>query len=140
MSKSHSRIKNLQTKRNKIKQKLIRWGMPLDEVELCMAQIKQRQFAKLNGKLDKDAPLCTRASYVKYLRQNCINPTKEGQPALFLGDDYVAPSDKGYKPPHVDSIKTGVGRATGATAKAVSRTKATTKYEYDRDFNDQGIY
>lgn len=40
--------------------------------------------------------------------------------------------DRGYRPSHRDPLLTGAARATGATARAVRRANATTKYEHDR--------
>jgi hypothetical protein len=39
--------------------------------------------------------------------------------------------DRGYRPSRVDPLLTGPARATGATAQAVRRANATTKYEHD---------
>lgn len=44
----------------------------------------------------------------------------------------LAVDDSKHHPAHPDPLLTGDGRATGATAKAVTRTKAITRFEYDR--------
>lgn len=49
------------------KKKLLDWGMNPFEVELCMVQVKHRQWEKARGKLPINASLCTRESYKRYL-------------------------------------------------------------------------
>jgi hypothetical protein len=42
----------------------------------------------------------------------------------------LTPNDRGYRPPSVDPLATGTARVTGATAKAVRRSKALTRSEW----------
>lgn len=121
---------NWQAKRREWRKRLRSWGMADDEIELCIQQVAQRQKMKAAGVLPIDAPLCTRAEYVRLLRKQ-PGVREKGSTVLRLGDDYQAPNDKGYQPTRHDSVLTGVGRATGATAKAVKRGKTITKYEHD---------
>lgn len=44
----------------------------------------------------------------------------------------LAPDDRRFRPVTPDPLTTGPARATGITAKAIRRTKAITKHEYDR--------
>ena len=122
--------RNLRVSRNKFKKKLIGWGMPLDEVDLCVQQYEERQRLKILKVIPKDAPLCTRASYISYLKKT---PGGKSSPHVRFGEDYEPPSDSGYKPTNHDSTLTGVGRATGKTAKAIKRKKTITKFEYDNE-------
>lgn len=122
-------LKNDGVERRKIRKKLREWGMPEDEIELCIAQVRERQTMKRYGDIPIDAPLCTRASYVRLLRQRV--GSDHNAAVLHLGDDYEPESDKGFKPTKVDSVLTGVARATGQTAKAVKRRKTITKFQYD---------
>lgn len=48
---------------------MLKWGMHEDEIELCMLEVKQRQALKEQGKLKRDAPLCTRPAYRIYRRE-----------------------------------------------------------------------
>lgn len=122
--------KNTKTKRREFRKKLETWGMPEDEIELCVRQFKENQRRKALGEIDIDAPLCTRASYVAYLKRQAGATTKS-TPHLRFGDDYESPDDSEFKPKKVDSVLVGVARATGVTAKAVKRKKAFTRDEYD---------
>lgn len=120
-----------QVARQKIRQKLRRWGMDPEELELCMIQIRERQIQKNLGHLALDAPLCTRASYVRLMRKQIT--TNDKSPAHFrLGEDYIPPSDTGYKPTQIDPLLQGTARATGVTAKAVRKRKTLTKFEHDQ--------
>ncbi len=121
---------NDRVKIRRFKRKLEQWGMPADEVELCAAQARERIAAKRVGRLDIDAPICIRASYVRLLRRQ-PSVYERGAAVLRLGDDYETPDDAGFKPTPVDTVLTGVARATGATARSVKRRKALTKYEHD---------
>lgn len=126
--------KNDGTQRQRIRKKLVNWGMDKNEIDKCIEQIAQRQRDKRRGKLPIDAPLCTRAEYARFLRLN--KPINDHSAAiLHLGEDYQAPSDAGYKPTKVDSVLTGVARATGVTAKVIKKRKTVTKYQYDNEYN-----
>jgi hypothetical protein len=50
----------------------------------------------------------------------------------------LSPDDTGHKPSTPDPLTTGLARASGITAKAVSRSRhrAITKHEYDRMSSD----
>ena len=122
--------KNMHAKRQEWRKRLRSWGMDEAEIELCIQQVAQRQKMKAAGVLAIDAPLCTRAEYVRLLRRQ-PGVREKGSTVLRLGEDYVTPDDKGYVPARPDSVLTGVARATGATAKAVKRGKTLTKYEHD---------
>ena len=124
--------KTRSTERTRFKKKLRSWGMHEAEIRLCVSQVRERQMLKLNGKLPIDAPLCTRAEYIRLLKKNL--PAGDYDRAHFkIGDDYVASDDKGYKPPKQDALLHGVGRAVGAAAKVVKRGKTITKFEYDKE-------
>lgn len=113
-----------------------KWGMPEEEVQLCLEQIKERQRLKALKQLPQDAPLCTRAEYVRLLRIQTLNNSGINgmkAAALNLGNDYETENYAGYKPPTVDPVLKGVGRATGKTAKAVKRGKTFTKFEHDKE-------
>lgn len=57
---------------------------------------------------------------------------REHEEVVDLRDDaYSCPDDSKFRPARRDPLKTGAGRVTGATAKAVSRGKTLTKHEYD---------
>lgn len=43
----------------------------------------------------------------------------------------LSPDDRGYRPSPRDSLKTGMARATGATAKVAGRRNTITKWQYD---------
>ena len=106
--------------------------MPEQEIRACMNQIKERQLMKRNGTLPIDAPLCTRASYIHFLKKVVGHgPSANGTAALNLGNDYNPLDDSKHKPTQIDSVLIGTARATGASAKAVKRRKTMTKYEYD---------
>lgn len=120
-----------QVARQKFRKRLIAWGMDAKEIELCLEQVRERQYEKKIGTLEIDAPLCTRAEYVRLLRKQSHADPK-GTAVLRLGDDYVAPDDKGFKPTQVDSVLQGTARVTGAAAKAVKKRKTMTKYEHDQ--------
>jgi hypothetical protein len=122
--------RNDQTARNRFRKKLESWGMPEEEIQICVDQYRERQRMKRNGTLAKDAPMCTRAEYVRYLKKQ---PNHSNASVLRLGEDYQPPSDKGYKPVKVDSLLNGTARATGNTAKAVKKGKTITKYQYDKE-------
>lgn len=120
-----------QVARQKFRKRMIAWGMDSKEIELCLEQVRERQYEKKIGILELDAPLCTRAEYVRLLRKQ-PHVVPKGAAALRLGGDYVPPDDKGFKPSQVDSVLQGTGRVTGASAKAVKKRKTTTKYEHDQ--------
>lgn len=122
--------KNQHTKRREFRKKLESWGMDPKEIEKCVDQFKDRQHQKALGQMPIDAPLCTRAEYVRLLRQQ-EGARPSSTPHLRFGDDYESPDDKGYRPPKVDHVLTGVARATGETAMAVKRGKTITKHQYD---------
>lgn len=44
----------------------------------------------------------------------------------------LQPDDRRHRPTSIDPLTKGAARATGATAKAIRRTKALTKFEYDQ--------
>lgn len=46
--------------------------------------------------------------------------------------DWSPPDDKGYRPTQVDSVLTGVARATGQTAAAAKRRSTMTAAQYHR--------
>jgi hypothetical protein len=117
--------------RQKFKKRFIAWGMDPEEIELCMKQIKERQRAKNLKQIPIDAPLCTRASYIRLLKKT-TGASPASTPQLRFGDGYTSPDDSKYKPAKVDSALNGVARVTGETAKAVKRRKTITKYEYDQ--------
>lgn len=120
------------TERQRIKKKLRAWGMDEKEIKLCLLQVSIRQIEKLNGQIPKDAPLCTRAEYVRLLKKQ-LGPNDKQAPQLHLGEYYVAElDDKGYAPTKVDSLLTGMGRAMGQTAKVIKRGKTITKYQHDQ--------
>lgn len=125
--------KNDRNARQRLRKQFLSWGMKPEEVELCIQQVKERQNAKRWGQLEIDAPLCTRAEYVRLLRKMTHPNDVSPRPALSLGEDYIPSDDKGYKPAYVDPVLTGVARATGETAKAVKRGKTVTKYQYDKN-------
>lgn len=122
--------------RKRFRRSLESWGMDPEEIELCVEQYKQRQLAKARGELSIKAPLCTRAEYVRLLKKT---QTATDAAVFRLGEDYEPPDDKGYKPPKIDSVLTGVGRATGETARAIKRGKTITKYDYDQNNKDKNI-
>jgi hypothetical protein len=123
--------KNDRVHRNEFRRKLRSWGMPEEEIELCVQQMAERKRLKNIGKLPLDAPICTRAEYVRMLKKKGVS--KSGTPVLRLGDDYEAPDDKDFKPSRVDSLLSGTARVTGMTAKVVKRKKTVTKYQYDKE-------
>lgn len=133
---ANTRNHNYSTARRKMRKQLESWGMPQEDIDRCIRQVKERQNAKYNGTLEIDAPLCTMAVYVQYLKKQ-LGSDKKGTAVLRLGDDYVAPNDKGLKPTYVDPVLRGVARATGETAKAVKRKKTITKYQYDNPTNQK---
>lgn len=118
----------------RFKKKLLRWGMPEEDVLACVAQFKERKWEKRAGYLAKDAPCCTMAVYVRFLRRNV--PPGDIPPVLRLGDDYIPPDDKDYRPVLADSVLRGTARATGETANAVKRRKTITKFQYDERTKD----
>lgn len=120
---------NAKTERQKWKKRLRAWGMDEAEVALCIEQVRSRQVAKAAGKLPPDAPLCTRAEYVRLLRRQ-PGVRQSNATVLQIGDDFVTPDDKGYKPTAHDPLLSGVGRATGATARAVKAGKTITKHQH----------
>lgn len=120
-------LKTLAVARQKKRKQLREAGFDEDEVQACIREMKERQRQKVLGYLPVDAPLITRASYMRWLRSKGKNTASAS--ALNQVFDYEPPDDAGYKPPKVDSVLTGVARATGAAAKAVKRGKTFTKYE-----------
>jgi hypothetical protein len=126
-----SSSKTRSTERNKVRKKLKAWGMDPGEIEMCIQQIAQRQLMKEYGKLPKDAPLCTRAEYIHLLRRQ-HGANENSTPHLRFGNDLVEETDDSkYRPTRIDPLLTGVGRATGETAKAVKRGNTITRYQYD---------
>lgn len=125
--------------RQMLKKKLIKWGMDEEEIKKCIEQVRQRQQDKREGRLPLDAPLCTRAEYRRLLKKNLSPDGRNGAAIFKLGHDYQPPSDKGYHPTKVDSVLTGVGRATGATAKSIKSRKAMNKYDYDRKVGNDAL-
>lgn len=117
--------------RNKLRRKLRKWGMAEEEIRLCVEQVKERQFLKLAGKLAKDAPLCTRAEYVRLMRRNAPKGDTSA-PHLHFGDDLEEVDDSKHKPAWVDPVLRGTARAVGETAAAIKRRKTMTKFEYDQ--------
>lgn len=126
-SNEKNRKKNQSTARRAFRKKLESWGMDPEEIKKCVEQMKFRQREKMYGHIPLDAPLCTRAAYIKELRKR----QAYSAPHLKLGDDYETPEDKDYRPVAVDALLKGEARATGVTAKVVRRGKTITKDEYD---------
>lgn len=118
--------------RSEMRRRLRRWGMSEEDVKACVEQVKERQRLKNQGVIPLDAPLCTLAVYRDYLRKQ-LRPNDTAAAILKLGDDYVPPSDSGYKPDYVDPVLRGTARAVGKTAKAVKKGKTFTKHQYDKD-------
>jgi hypothetical protein len=121
-------------KRKHFRKKVLGWGMDPAEAELCVRQVADRQRLKKLGKLEMDAPICTRAEYIRLLRLQ-TGSHEHNTPVLNLGKDYEPPDDKGFAPKQVDPVLVGTARATGVAAKAVTRKKTVTKSEYDEMSN-----
>lgn len=118
--------------RKRMRERFRSWGMDEKEIEACIAQIKERQLARRRGLLPDGVPLCTRAEYLRLLRKN--KPANDNSAAVLkLGENYKTSDDKGYKPAYIDPVLRGVGRATGATAKAVKRGTSDVKFHYDEE-------
>lgn len=125
------------TARQKFRKKLRSWGMDEEEIRLCVEQFSANQAAKNQRRLPPDAPMCTRAEYVRLLKKQAnehMGRWSKANAAVFkLGEDYdPRMDDSGYKPGSVDSVFVGPARATGQAAQSIKRGKALTKYQYDR--------
>lgn len=113
------------TARTKMRGRLRKWGMHEDLIKICMVEVVQRQEAKRNGTLPKDAPLCTRPEYLAL--------KEEYEKARENPKKYVSPDDSKYRPNSRDPLLHGAARATGATAKAVRRGTSYVKLNYDKE-------
>lgn len=115
--------------RQRFKQKLESWGMPRDEIQMCVAEAARRQQAKREGRLPQDADLCVRPRYLDLRARKVLG--LEGVPRL--EEEWAPPDDKGYRPIRVDPLLTGPARASGLTARAVRRGKSYSQYDYDKE-------
>ena len=130
MAKGKTHAKN----RQRLRRKLEAQGYNAAYIDRVIAQKRDQQAAARLQPVVPPAPQPAPVPRERLPRQVTTVPVVEGYVERLQAETYrrLEVDDSKHRPRTPDPLTRGVARVSAATAKAVRRSKATTRYEYDQ--------